>query len=213
MYLPKYHELTDVDAMRMHIERYPLGSWVCLGNADLIANHIPFLYEKAQRENGRLIGHVSRGNPVWRDLKEGAPSVVMFLGPQSYITPTWYPGKMAHGKVVPTWNYATVHVHGVARAILDDEWKMNMLHRLTDAQESSRPSPWKVTDAPSDYVQKLLHGIVGIEIEISRMEGRLKVSQDESIEDRYGSVEGLLHEQDSQAHEMAKLIHQQIGIE
>lgn len=148
---------------------------------------------------------------IWRDVRDGAPSVVMFLGPQAYITPTWYPGKQAHGKVVPTWNYVTVHAHGIARGVEDDDWKLDMLHRLTDAQEASRPSPWKVTDAPNEYVQKKLRAIVGIEITIDRLEGRLKVSRDEDAADRHGTVEGLMREQDSQARAVAMLVRKALG--
>lgn len=211
MYLPKYHALNDLDTMQAHIDRHPLGAWVCLGGASLVANHIPFILDRTQGAHGRLIGHVSRGNAVWRDLHDGAPSVVMFLGPQAYITPAWYPGKQSHGKVVPTWNYVTVHAHGIARAVEDDNWMLDMLHRLSDAQEASRPDPWKVTDAPSEYVQKKLRAIVGIEITIDRLEGRLKVSQDEDAADRHGTVEGLMREQDSQARAVAMMVRKALG--
>lgn len=211
MYLPKYHGMTDLDTMQTHIDNHPLGAWVCLDGGGLVANHIPFVLDRAQSSGGRLIGHVSRANPVWRHLKEGIPSVVMFLGLQAYITPAWYPGKKEHGKVVPTWNYVAVHAHGVARAIEDHDWKLNMLHRLTDAQESSRPIPWKVTDAPREYVHKKLRAIVGIEISIERLEGRLKVSQDEELSDRHGTAEGLMQEKDSQAQAMAMLVQKEMG--
>ncbi len=210
MFIPKYHALTDLAAMQSHIDQHPLGAWVCFNGGSLIANHIPFLLDRAQGVNGRLIGHVARGNPVWKDSLGGVPSVIMFLGPQAYVTPSWYPGKQAHGKVVPTWNYVAVHAHGVARAIDDDDWKLDMLHQLTNKQESTRSHPWKVTDAPEGYVQKKLRAIVGIEIVIDRLEGRLKASQDEDLPDRHGTVEGLLQLQDSQVHEMAELVRQQI---
>lgn len=210
MYLPKYHALTDLSSMQSHIDSHPLGAWVCHGGGNLVANHIPFVLDRTQGPSGQLIGHVSRGNPVCHDLHEGVRSVVMFIGPQAYITPAWYPGKSDHGKVVPTWNYVAVHAHGVARAIDDVDWKLNMLNRLTDAQESSRPKPWKVSDAPSEYVQRMLGAIVGIVIDIDRLEGRLKVSQDEDLADRYGTVEGLRLERNAQAHEVADLVCQQI---
>ena len=212
MYMPKYHALTELDAMQAHIDRHPLGAWVCLadgeahGSSGLVANHIPFFLDRTHGAQGRLIGHVSRANPVWRQLVGGTPSVVMFMGPQAYITPTWYPGKQEHGKVVPTWNYVTVHAHGVMRAVEDPDWMLNMLHRLTDAQEATRSKPWKVSDAPDEYVRKKLRAIVGIELTIVRLEGRMKVSQDEDLADRHGTAEGLMEEKDSQAQEIAALL-------
>lgn len=191
MYKPKYHALTDVAAMRAHIAEYPLGAWVCMAQNQLMANHIPFVLDVQHGAHGRLLGHVSLANPVWRELAGGAPSVVMFMGPDAYITPSWYPGKRAHGKVVPTWNYVTVHAHGMARAMEDTEWILDVINRLTDAQESRRDRPWKVSDAPAAYIDQMLRAVVGIEITIERLEGRLKVSQDEDEQDRLGTVEGL----------------------
>ncbi len=191
MYTPKYHALTNVAAMRAHIAEYPLGAWVCMAQSQLMANHIPFVLDVQHGAHGRLLGHVSRANPVWRQLADGAPSVVMFMGPHAYITPSWYPGKNQHGKVVPTWNYVTVHAHGMARAIEDTEWILDVINRLTDAQESRRDTPWRVSDAPAAYIDQMLKAVVGIEIKIERLEGRLKVSQDEDKQDRLGAVEGL----------------------
>ena len=191
MYTPKYHALTNVAAMRAHIAEYPLGAWVCMAKSQLMANHIPFVLDVQHGAHGRLLGHVSRANPVWRQLADGAPSVVMFMGPHAYITPSWYPGKHQHGKVVPTWNYVTVHAHGMARAIEDTEWILDVINRLTDAQESRRDTPWRVSDAPAAYIDQMLKAVVGIEIKIERLEGRLKVSQDEDKQDRLGAVEGL----------------------
>lgn len=210
MYMPKYHALTDVAAMQAHMEQHALGAWVCTGDDGLVANHIPFLLDRHSGRYGRLLGHVSRANPVWRQLTKGASSVVMFMGPQAYITPSWYPGKRMHGKVVPTWNYVTVHAHGVMRAVEDQVWILNMLKGLTNAQESSRHDPWQVSDAPSDYVQKKLRAIVGIELSIDRLEGRMKVSQDEDQADRQGTVDGLMQEPDTQAQVIANLVRLQL---
>jgi transcriptional regulator len=207
MYTPKYHAFTDEPALQNHIANHPLGTWVCLADGGLVANHIPLLLDSAHGPHGRLIGHVSRANPVWRQLSGGAPSVVTFMGPQAYITPAWYPGKSEHGKVVPTWNYVTVHVHGTAHAVEEPNWMLDMLTRLTDAQEAPNLAPWKVSDAPGDYVQRKLRAIVGIEITIERLEGRLKVSQDEDTADRHGTVQGLQQIPDTQAQAMAALVH------
>ena len=165
---------------------------MCTGQGELIANHIPFFLDRHRGPHGTLLGHVARGNPVWRALAGGAPSVVMFRGPQAYITPGWYPGKAEHGQVVPTWNYVVVHAHGVALAVDDREGLLDMLNRLTDANEAHQAAPWRVGDAPTDYIDKLLRAIVGIEMRITRLEGKRKLSQDESGPDRLGTVQGLL---------------------
>lgn len=206
MYTPAYHAFTDIEKMQAHIAEHALGAWVCNAHGQLIANHIPFVLDEKHGSNGRLLAHVSRANPVWRELIGGAPSVVMFIGPSAYITPSWYPGKRQHGKVVPTWNYVTVHVHGVARAMEDSCWILDVLNRLTDTQESQRTEPWKVSDAPSAYIDKMLRAVVGIEITIDRVEGRLKVSQDEDEQDRRGTVDGLQHSTDASTQVLASLV-------
>lgn len=206
MYTPKYHALTDVAAMRTHIAEHPLGAWVCMAQNQLMANHIPFVLDVQHGVHGRLLGHVSRANPVWRELAGGMPCVVMFMGPHAYITPSWYPGKHQHGKVVPTWNYVTVHAHGVARAVEDTEWILDVINKLTDAQESRRDTPWRVSDAPSDYIDQKLRAVVGIEITIERLEGRLKVSQDEDEQDRLGTVEGLKRKSHAPAQTLSDLV-------
>ncbi|WP_295503511.1 FMN-binding negative transcriptional regulator [Limnohabitans sp. Rim8] len=206
MYTPAYHAFNDIEKMRAHIAAHSLGAWVCHAHGQLIANHIPFVLDAKHGSHGRLLAHVSRANPVWRQLIGGAPSVVMFMGPSAYITPSWYPGKRQHGKVVPTWNYVTVHAHGMARAMEDTCWILDVLNRLTDTQESQRTEPWKVSDAPSAYIEKMLRAVVGIEITIDRVEGRLKVNQDEDEQDRRGTVEGLQHSTDASTQVLASLV-------
>jgi transcriptional regulator len=191
MYLPHYHALTERDALFALMEAHPLAAWVSQCADGLVANHIPWVLDRSRGAHGTLVGHVARGNTVWRQLAQGAPSVVMFTAAQSYISPGWYPGKSAHGKVVPTWNYAVVHAHGSARAVHDRAWLLDMLQRLTQAQEAQRATPWQVRDAPVDYIDRLLGAIVGIEIPIDRLEGRNKASQDEDLADRQGTVRGL----------------------
>ncbi|MFM2118546.1 MAG: hypothetical protein RL722_14 [Pseudomonadota bacterium] len=213
MYHHPLHRLDDPAALAALIADHPLGAWVVQGEgegegaAGLIANDLPFVLrrEPGQPDGliGHLIGHVARANPVWRALPErgmagtataGAPCVVMFRGPQAYISPRWYPGKAEHGRVVPTWNYAAAHVHGQAQAVHDPLWLRAMLDALTQAQEADPQlagRPWQVTDAPPDYLAALQAAIVGIEITITRIEGRLKASQDEAWADRQGTVTGL----------------------
>lgn len=191
MYIRQEHRMDDRDAMFALIAEHTLGAWVIGGGQGLVANHVPFLLDRARGPHGTLVGHVARANPVWRELDPATPSLVMFQGPQAYITPNWYPGKAGHGEVVPTWDYAVVHAHGAARAVEDPAWLMDMLERLTSVHEAAQPAPWRVRDAPAAYIDKLLRAIVGIEIPIARLEGKLKASQDEAVCDRIGTVDGL----------------------
>lgn len=213
MYVSRHHQLNDREAIFTLMASYPLGAWVCAGKSGLVANHVPFYLDRNKGPYGTLIGHVSRANDVWRELSAGTPSVVMFQGPQAYITPGWYPGKVAHGKVVPTWNYAVAHAHGVARAIEDRDWILDMLNRLTSVHEAGQPVPWRVGDAPADYIDKLLRAIVGIEIPIDRLEGKLKASQDEDLQDRLGTVTGLQQGPNDADRSMAALVRKAIDAE
>lgn len=208
MYLHPDHRFTDTDAALALLAAHPLGAWVCAGLDGLVANHLPFFLDRGRGPLGTLVGHVSRANPVWRGLASAGPSVVLFQGPQAYVSPGWYPGKARDGRVVPTWDYAVVHAHGRARAVHDRAWLRAMLDRLTDAHEAGRPAPWRVADAPQDYLDGLLRGIVGIELPIDRLEARLKASQDEAREDRLGTVQGLAAQPGEAARQMAALVQQ-----
>ena len=210
MYIHPQHALTDREALFALMASHPLGAWVCQGGEGLVANHVPWLLDRSRGPLGTLIGHVARANAVWRVLRPAAPSVVMFQGPQAYITPGWYPSKAEHGKVVPTWNYQVVHAHGTARAFDDRDELLDLVHRLTDMQEHHRPMPWRVGDAPSTYIDAMLRAIVGIEIPIDRLEGKLKASQDEALQDRHGTVRGLREDGADEAASMAHLVMQAI---
>lgn len=210
MYIPPHHAMPDINDAYALMKAYPLGAWVTPSDDGLLANHIPFVLDPSRGRSGTLLGHVARANPVWKQLPDSAPSVVMFQGPQSYITPGWYPSKREDGKVVPTWNYCVVHAHGVARAIDDREWLHEMLVRLTASNESSQALPWKVTDAPADFIDKLARAVVGIEIPIDRLVGKLKLSQDEALQDRLGTITGLVAEGTESAAQMASLVRQAI---
>jgi transcriptional regulator len=206
MYVNPLHRLTDRETLFALMASQPLGAWVCHGRDGLIANHVPFLLDGSRGPFGTLIGHVSRANPVWRELGSAVPSVVMFQGPQAYITPGWYPGKGEHGEVVPTWNYMVAHAHGVARAVENRDWVFDMLQRLVAAHEAARQSPWSVSDAPAPFMDKMMRAIVGIEIRIDRLEGKLKASQDEAMPDRRGTVRGLREQACDTARAMAALV-------
>lgn len=208
MYVSRHHRQPDLGASHALIDAHPLGAWVVQGADGLVANHLPFLLDRSRGPFGTLLGHVSRANPVWRQLDAAAPSVVMFQGPQAYITPGWYPGKAEHGQVVPTWNYAVAHAHGIARAIDDEAWLLDLLARLTAANEAGQPVPWQTTDAPETFIRKLVRAVVGIEIPIDRLEGKLKASQDEALQDRQGTVQGLAAVGSENASAMARLVQQ-----
>ena len=175
MYVSKHHQLTNQEAIFSLMESHPLGAWVCQVGDALDANHVPFLLDRSRGPLGALIGHVSRANRIWRELDAHTSSLVMFQGPQAYVTPGWYPSKVEHGMVVPTWNYAVVHAHGVARAVHERGWLLDMLNRLTGVQEARQEAPWRVDDAPASYIDKLLGAIVGIEIPIDRLSASEKV--------------------------------------
>lgn len=213
MYVSKHHPLTDRETVFALMEAHPLGAWVCQTTGGLVANHVPFLLDRSRGEFGTLVGHVARANPIWRELGTAGPSVVMFQGPQAYISPGWYPGKTTHGKVVPTWNYTVVHAHGAARAVDDRDWLLDMLNRLTNTHETGRPAPWRVGDAPADYIDRMLRAIVGVELRIERLEGKLKASQDEDLPDRMGTVNALQSDPRDEARAMAGLVAKALGSE
>lgn len=213
MYIPTLHRLDERESLHALMAAHPLGAWVCAGPGGLVANHLPFLLHRQRGPLGTLVGHVARANPVWRQLDGLSPSVVMFQGPQAYISPGWYPGKAEHGRVVPTWNYAVAHAHGVARAFDDREALLDLLHALTDAHEASQARPWNVSDAPADFIDGFLRAVVGIEIPIDRLEGKLKASQDEARADREGTVHGLRALASDDAQAMATLVQQALDAE
>ncbi len=213
MYVPKHFEESDVSVLHALMASHPLGAWVTQGDGELIVNHIPFLLDPLRGERGTLVGHVARANPVWQSFSKNVNSVVIFQGPQAYITPSWYPSKRAHGKAVPTWNYAVVHAHGLPRAIEDREWLLQHVSRLTDVQESGQALPWKVSDAPPDYIDRMLRSIVGIEVPIATLFGKWKVSQNRPAADRLGTVAGLLAREDAESKAVAALVDQRITLD
>jgi transcriptional regulator len=171
----------------------------------LTADHIPLLFDAQRGEHGVLVGHVARANPIWRTAS-GQAALAIFQGPQAYVSPSWYPSKAASAKVVPTWNYAVVHAHGQLRAIDDSVWLHAFVTRLTHSRESARAHPWAVTDAPPGYIDQMVRAIVGIEIELSRIEAKWKLSQNRHTADRLGVVAGLTGEDTDQARAMLRLM-------
>jgi len=192
MYLPKHFEQVDPGALATLIERYPLGTWVVNSGGELLINHVPFMISRSSTgEMTRLLAHTARPNPVWQTLGQAGESVVVFQGGDAYISPSFYPSKREHGKVVPTWNYAVVHVHGFARAITERDELLALVSTLTDTHEAGQSAPWQVNDAPDDYIEMMLGGIVGIEFTITKITGKWKNSQNRSPADRGGVAEAL----------------------
>lgn len=187
MYLPQHFAQPDPAALQALMQAHPLAAIVSHGADGLTADHVPLEFDAATQT---LRGHVARANPLWREA-DGQAVLAIFRGEQAYITPSWYPGKAEHHKVVPTWNYAVVHAHGTLRAVDDAPWLHTLVSRLTQHHEAPRPQPWAVADAPEDFVQQMLRAIVGIEIPVQRLVGKWKVSQNRSAADRNAVAEGL----------------------
>lgn len=184
MYTPKHFVETRAEALHGLIRTYPFATVVANTANGLVANHLPF-----ELVDGVLHGHVARGNEL--ATLDGAEVLLVFRGPEGYISPNWYPSKHETGREVPTWNYAVVHVHGRLRVVDDAVWLRRLLETLTDRHEASHPQPWKVGDAPHDHIEKSLRAIVGLEVSIDRIEGKFKLSQNHSARNRAGVIAGL----------------------
>lgn len=206
MYAPNHFEETRVETLHALIQAYPLGTLVTLTPQGLDANHIPFEIDPAPAPFGTLRCHVARANSVWKEFSGEIHALAVFQGTDAYISPSWYPTKQESGKVVPTWNYAVVHAYGPLQVIDDRQWLRQFVERLTNRHESGRTDPWKVSDAPADYIDQLTGSIVGIEMPIARLIGKWKVSQNRPARDQSGAIEGLQRQDTQDARHMAELI-------
>ena len=203
MYQPQHFREDDSGVQHALIRAHPLGLLVTVGASGLEANHIPFVLDPLA---GVLQGHLARPNPQWQGFDSATEVLVVFQGPEAYITPSWYAVKAETGKVVPTWNYAVVQVHGRLRVVQDRDWLRAQIEALTRSQEDRRERSWQVTDAPAAYVEAQIRGIVGIEIAITRIEGKWKVSQNRPERDRAGVIAGLREGADEAGQAMADLV-------
>lgn len=193
MYMPPHFEETDLARLHAMIEGVSLGAVVVAGDQGLQADHIPFVLDAAQGPCGTLLGHVARSNHLWKLAAQSPTSaLVIFQGPSAYISPGWYPTKQQTHEVVPTYNYAVVHAFGTIVVHDDERWLRAQASRLTRKMESGQAAPWKMGDAPPDFLDKMLAQIVGIEIVIDRLEGKWKMSQNRNAADRAGVVTGLM---------------------
>lgn len=192
MYLPPVFREDRIEVQHELIRAHPLGLIITSGPNGPTATPLPCQLCTDDGNPGTLRMHCARRNPLWQELQAAPQCLVVFQGPQHYITPSWYPTKKESGKVVPTWNYTMVQVRGHARIVDDTAWLRRHLADLTDGQENSFPAPWKVDDAPEDYISAQMNAIIGMEITIDRIEGKWKVSQNRGDADRKGVVDGLL---------------------
>lgn len=206
VYLPPHFAEIDPAVLHAVIAASPLATLVTFGSDGLAANHIPFVFDPRTGPHGRLLGHVARNNAVWRDHDPGQDALVVFQAADAYITPNWYETRRTTHEVVPTWNYAVVHAYG--RIIVHDDvkWLRGQAGMLTKQMEASQPVPWKMADAPSPFIAANLEQIVGIEIPVTRLIGKLKASQNRSDADAEGAIAGLRATGDPDNHAMAELM-------
>lgn len=203
MYLPNTFREDDLHTLHEMIRAHPLATLITAGHGGLLANLVPFTLVNGGK-NGILRAHVARANDQVSALSSGAETLVVFQGPEAYITPSWYVSRQEHGRVVPTWNYVVVQVSGTPRVIDDPEWIRAQINDLTTRQEGKRSTPWSVSDAPEAFISGQIKAIIGIEIPISRIVGKWKVSQNRSDADRHGVEQGLRTE--GMSEDMARLV-------
>jgi transcriptional regulator len=206
MYTPSSFAIDDLQDLHQQILATRLAMLVTHGEQGLQASHIPLLLDADQGPNGTLYGHLAKANPQWKELQNGAQAMVIFAGADAYVSPGFYPAKAEHGKVVPTWNYVAVHAYGTAEVFSDADRLLNLVSALTDRHEASRAQPWKVADAPADYIDGMLRAIVGFALPIERLEGKRKLSQNRSAADIAGVREGLAASPDAQDQALAHLM-------
>jgi transcriptional regulator len=190
MYVPEHFKLGSFGEQHALMRAYPFATLITTSEAGFEVTHLPTLL-KAEGTLGIVECHVSRANPHWKEIAKNGRGLLIYTGPEAYITPGWYPSKAAHGKVVPTWNYAVVHAHGTAEIVDDRAWLVRHVGELTDQQEAGTPAPWATSDAPGNYIEMLSRGIVGMRFTIDRLEGKAKMSQNRELPDREGVLAGL----------------------
>ncbi len=206
MYTPRHFEESRIDVLQGLMRARPLATLITVDESTPVVDHVPMLTLSAPAPFGHLRGHIARGNPLWLRHPAEREALAIFHGPQAYISPSLYPSKRRTGEVVPTWDYAVVHAHGTVRFIQDTDWLLELVSTLTDTNEAQRSPPWKVADAPADYLRKQLGAIVGFEFSITRLTGKWKVSQNRDAADRQGVVDGLRAAGDAESREIADML-------
>lgn len=203
MYNPRWFKEDRLRFLREEIGRIGFGSFVTLGKSGILVSHVPMFLDSSGGGNGLLYGHIARGNHQWRDTISGSEGLAMFLGPDAYITPRWYETKKQDGKVVPTWNYVAIHARGPVTFFDDPEQLRELVTKLTRKHESDASEPWEVSDAPEDYVSTELKMIVGFRMQITRIEGKRKMSQNRPEADIEGVISGLAERNRIRDHEVS----------
>ena len=206
MYTPSGFALNDLPELQQQILGTRLALLLTHGEQGLQASHLPLLLNTDEGPNGTLYGHFAKANPQWKELQNGAEALVIFAGADAYVSPGFYPSKAEHGKVVPTWNYVAVHAYGSAEVFTDADRLRSLVSALTDRHEAGRAQPWKVADAPADYIDGMLRAIVGFAVPIQRLEGKRKLSQNRSTADIAGVREGLAASPDAHDQALAHLM-------
>jgi transcriptional regulator len=213
MYQPDHFRVDDLPQLHALMRARPFATLVSSGALGLYATHLPtVLRDDAPQEapnatpHGVIECHLSRANPHWKDLAAGNEALMIFQGPEAYVTPNWYPSKAEHGEVVPTWNYAVVHAYGRPEVMQEADWLRRHVGELSAQQEASEARPWAVSDAPDRYVEVMLRGIVGFRFAITRLEGKWKMSQNREMNDRAGVVSGLGRRGEGADREVADLV-------
>lgn len=207
MYVPNHFKEEDEEKLQQYIRDYSFGLLVIADDQGIEANHVPFHVScEANSAHGKLQCHLARSNPVWQRIEEGTRVLAVFQGPDAYVSPSWYPTKAETGRVVPTWNYLAVHAQGTAQIIQEPNWLKRHLHQLIDHHESQMAVPWSVDDAPTDFTERLVQAIVGVEIEIETLTGKLKASQNQPEMNRAGAKAGLETGEGAPNPTMAKFI-------
>ncbi|MHA6491852.1 FMN-binding negative transcriptional regulator [Pseudomonas borbori] len=206
MYIPKTFAEDDLGVLHGLIEQVGLATVVSHGEQGLQASHLPLLLVREEGEFGTLYGHFARANPQWRALAAGNEALSIFQGADGYVSPGFYPSKATHGKVVPTWNYQSVHVYGQAEVFDEPQRLLALVSRLSEQHERGRAQPWAVGDAPAEYIDSMLRAIVGFAIPISRIEGKLKLSQNKDAADFSGVQQGLAQSERAEERRLAEVM-------
>lgn len=206
MYVPAHFKEDRVTVLHDAIRKYGFGTLVTLGEMELEASHLPLLLDPEPSPFGTLLGHLARANPQWQRAKPGFQALAIFLGPNTYITPSWYPTKQQTGKVVPTWNYLAIHAYGTL-SFFDDPAELRAhVGKMTETHEAPRAVPWAVGDAPTDFVDNMVRAIVGFRLVIDRLEGKWKMSQNRPRQDVSGVIEGLTRDPGENHEAVAEIV-------
>ena len=206
MYLPPHFTARDTADVAAFVDAVAAADLVTFDGTKPVASLIPIIWDQEAGDHGRLLGHLALANPQWQSVTDGAVALAIVHGPQAYVSPNWYPSKARHGRVVPTWNYVTVHFTGVLTVHRDPGWLRDVVTRLTERHEAPRPHPWAVSDAPPGYLDGQLRGIVGVELTIATVEAKHKLSQNRGADDRASVAAALRDEPGPGAAEISALM-------